>query len=740
MVLEEYPQISNATHLSHSYYPVVLSAKSLKALDDNHTRLLHYLQENRTRISLADLSYTTTCRRLHHSLRASYSTTSIDSLIIQIAKRKTIVTANHRGTPKTVFSFSGQGANNRGVAKTLFGSNTAFRNSVVSYNKIAIEFGFPSFLEYLTEESDGSPSLPVVEQLSLVAFEIAMAELWISWGITPSIVIGHSLGEYSALCVAGALSVADTIFLVGTRAKLMEANCSKNTHAMLVTSLPLTSAQAHCDSFTSCEVSCMNGPMSTVISGPQADLKKLQDRLDKQGTQVKALEVPYAFHSAQMDPVILPLREAVRSVSLSRLAVPVSSSLLGEVMEAGSLLEPDYLVRHVRQPVNFVGALKSIEHDDKTTWLECGPGSGCHSMIKTSINTTQATLMSSLKKDSDCWKFLSENLASFYQMGREIRWFAFYQDPDLQLLNLPPYAFDTQNFYIDIKEANIQDMTAIKVSPETLSTCVQFLKEKNIDPHGDSMMRFVSDPKQEQLLAAIKGHNVGGYNLCPSSVYFDMAVTSAGLLYHNRKNVKAGSAIEVTDIEIFRPLVVSSGTDMRISIEPRMSLGCDAVHVSIRSEQPNRSPVDHTTCKVQFGDGERWQQDWSRYSDMISERMNQMAKNERNDICRIPGKLIYQIFSWIVDYDEKYHSISDILIDYDRNEACGTIRFPAVSEHGHFTCSPYSIDGLAHFAGFLMNSGLGKSKDTAYIANGWESIRVLRSSSEGLVGCEESKG
>ncbi|KAJ5563591.1 hypothetical protein N7535_008755 [Penicillium sp. DV-2018c] len=728
LVLEEYPQIPNATTLSHPHYPVVLSAKCLRALDDNRARLLHYLQENRTRISLADLSYTTTCRRLHHSFRAGYSATSIDSLIQQITEHRTSVTANNRGIPKVVFSFAGQGANHQGVDKDLFGSNTAFRNSLVSYNKIAIGLGFPSFLEYLIEESDVSTSLPVVEQLSLVAFEIAMAELWISWGITPSIVVGHSLGEYSALYVAGALSVADTIFLVGTRAELMQANCSKNTHAMLVTSLSLASAQEHCNSFTSCQVSCMNGPMSTVISGPQTDLKKLQAKLDKQGTQVKVLEVPYAFHSAQMDPILLPLREAVQSVSFSMLAVPVSSSLLGEVMDAGTLLEPDYLVRHVRQPVNFVGAVRSIEHDHQTTWLECGPGSGCQSMIKLSVNTAQTILMSSLKKGSDCCKFLSENLASFYQMGQEIRWSAFYQDLDLQLLNLPPYAFDTQNFYIDIKETNSQDTTARPVTHKPLSTCVQFLEETNTDPHGDTTMRFVSDPKQEQLLAAIKGHNVGGYNLCPSSVYVDMAVTSAGQLYYNRKNVTAGSAIEVSDIEIFRPLVVSSdGPDMRISVQPRMSLGCDAVHVSIRSERPNGSPVDHTMCKVQFGDGESWQRDWSRYSDMISERMNQMAKNDRKqDICRIPGKLIYQIFAWIVGYDEKYHSISDILIDCDSNKACGTIRLPAVSEHGQFTCSPYSIDGLVHFAGFMPNNGLGKSKDTAYISSGWESIRFLQ--------------
>ncbi|GLI79954.1 type I iterative PKS [Penicillium ochrochloron] len=727
LVLEEYPQNSIVTDPSPSYYPVLLSAKSLKALNDNRVRLLRYLKENRARISLADLSYTTTCRRLHHPFRASYSTASIDSLIEQITEPKTSLTTNNRDIPNTVFTFAGQGATHRGIAKRLFGSNTAFRNSVMAYNKIAIGLGFPSFLEYLTEESDGSPSLPVVEQLSLVSFEIAMAELWISWGITPTMVVGHSLGEYSALCVGGALSVADTIYLVGTRAELMQAHCSKNTHAMLVTSLSLASARNHCDSFGSCEISCINGPISTVISGTRADLEKLQDELVKQGTRVKALEVPYAFHSAQMDPILVPLAEAAQSVSFSKLTVPVSSSLIGEIMEAGSLLEPDYLVRHVRQPVNFTGAVSGIEHNHKTTWLECGPGVGCQSMIKLSINTSPM-LMSSLKKDSDSWKVFSENLASFYEVGQEIRWSAFYEGSDLQLLNLPPYAFDTQNFYIDIKEANAQDPPSKPVSRELLSTCVQFLEEKVINPHGDAMMRFFSNSKQEQLLAAIEGHKVGGYNLCPSSVYVEMAVTSAGLLYREMKNVKAGSAIEVTDIEIFRPLVASfDGPDMKISVQSRMSPGFDAALVSIGSEQPNESPIDHATCNVHFGDGESWQRDWSRYSDMILERMNQMARSDREqDICRIPGKLVYQIFAWIVDYDEKYHSISDILIDCDRNEACGTIRLPAASEYGQFTCSPYSIDGLVHFAGFLLNHGLGKSKDTAYISSGWESIRILQ--------------
>lgn len=637
---------------------------------------------------------------------------------------------NNRHPPNIVFSFAGQGTDIRGIAKALFASCVDFRNSLISYNNISTGLGFPCFLEYLTEEDKSSPVLPVVEQLSLVAFEIAMAELWISWGITPSVVVGHSLGEYSALCVAGALSVADTIFLVGMRAELMQAKCSTNTHAMLITSLSLEKAQEYCASFASCEISCINGPISTVISGLQADLKDLQCSLDKEGIQAKFLAVPYAFHSAQMDPILLPLQEVITSVSFSRLAVPVLSSLLGKVIEAGNLIEPDYLMHHVRRPVNFAGAVQSLQHDQRHIWLECGPGSGCQVMIKTSTNTCHTNFMSSLKRGTDCWKSLSESLATFYRIGKEIRWSAFYQgwEPNLQLLDLPTYAFDTQDFYIDLKDAEVQGTFKKEGFQKPLSTCVQFVEQEKIDPRGDSTMLFVSDPKQEQLLAAIEGHCVHGYNLCPSSVYVDMSVTSARLLYCNRNKVEAGSAIEVTDIDIFRPLVVSSsGPDMQISVQSRISLGCDAVHVSIGSQEIEGNPVSHSTCKVQFGDCEGWEREWSRYADIISERMKLLANMEKSqDICRIPGKVLYKIFASIVDYDEKYHSITDIFIDCQRNEACGTIHLPAASDHGQFTFSPYAIDGIIHFAGFLLNNGFSGTTDTAYISSGWENLRLLQ--------------
>jgi iron transport multicopper oxidase len=650
----------------------------------------------------------------------------------QIAVDKKPMIQENRDTPTTVFSFAGQSTDNRGIAKTLFSSCAGFHNSLVSHEKIVLGLGFPSILEYLTGDDDGSPSWPIVEQLSLVSFEIAMAEIWKSWGISLSMVIGHGLGEYSALCVAGALSVADAIYVVGKRAKLMQTRCSTNTHAMLTTPLSLKSAQEHCTSFASCEISCINGPNSTVISGSQEDLRELQSRLDLQGIKAKALVASYAFHSAQMDRILFPLREIIQSVSFSVPTVPILSSLLGTVIEAGNVIEPDYLLRHVRRPVNFLGAVQSREYDQSTTWLECGPEPGCQSMIKTLTNTAQTNLMPGLKKGLDCWKSLCENLATFYLKGQEIRWSAFYKDsdPNLRLLDLPPYAFDTQNFYINLKEADIQDTPTRKRkrTQKPLSTCVQFVEEENIDPRGDATIRFVSDPQQEQLLAAIEGHCVQGHSLCPSSVYVDMAVTSARHLYCRRNNVGAGSAIEVTDIEIFRPLVVlSAGPDMQVSVQPRMSLGYGTVHVSIGSQQTNETLVHHSTCKVQFRDNEAWKDEWARYADMITARMNQLVSMERKqEICRIPGKILYQMYASIVDYNEKYRSISDIYIDCDHKEACGTIHLPVALEYGKFTCCPYSVDGIIHFAGFLLNNGIGRVKDTAYISTGLESIRILQ--------------
>ncbi|KAE8361497.1 hypothetical protein BDV27DRAFT_160640 [Aspergillus caelatus] len=719
-------------HAGH--YVVAISAKSQRSLEENRARLLQYVESNKSSVKLGDLAYTSTARRLHSELRTSYIAKTIDDLLHELQKAPNLAfsPANRNKTLHVAFTFIGQGCGHRGLAYQPFLTSTRFRQILGKYDAINIGLGFPSFLDYLLSGDDRRTVSPVVEQIALVALEVAVAELWQGWGVQPRLVIGHSLGEYAALCVAGALSISDTIFLVGKRACLMEELCRAGSHGMLAVNLDRASALAHCAS-SSCELSCINSPTSTVLSGPHEELMHLQRKLSDEGVRNKLLDVPYAFHSEQISPILDKFREVVNSVPFKTPTLHILSPLLQTVLSSGSDIQPEYLIRHAREPVDFVAALESGQalYNGDVTWLECGPGPGCLAFISRMYTTSPSKLLSSLKEGADCTRTIASSMSMLYNEGHNILWSQFYREHESEysLIELPTYAFDMQNYWIDgvcqRKEQAPLNNTIITSEPH--STSVQHLKTRSF-LEGNEMVTFTTNPRERQLFEAIKGHSVIGFNLCPSSVYVDIAVTSATYLKNNGSTILPSSAIEVTKFDISRPLVVSEeGSDIQISIMAKSNQESDTASVSISSQQDS-GQTEHAQCNVTFCRVDDWASEWARYADFVSLRIQQLTSMDpMGDVCRISGKALYRLFAAIVDYAPHYHAISEMFIDCDQAEACGTIALPASSEHGTFTCSPYSIDSIIHFAGFILNNSMCKTRDQIYVSNGWKSLRVLPS-------------
>lgn len=196
---------------------VAVSAKTGKSFTQNKERLLSYIKSN-PQTRLQDLSYTTTARRMHHDgFRKAYAVESIDQLIRSIHSDLSS-SSEPIAIPRSasyIFTFTGQGAQYLGMGRQLFETNTSFRQNILDLDRICTRQGLPSFKWLVTSSSSESDPSPSESQLALVSIAVALAFLWQSWGIIPSAVIGHSLGEYAALCVAGVLSVSDTLYLVG---------------------------------------------------------------------------------------------------------------------------------------------------------------------------------------------------------------------------------------------------------------------------------------------------------------------------------------------------------------------------------------------------------------------------------------------------------------------------------------------------------------------------------------------
>jgi naphtho-gamma-pyrone polyketide synthase len=514
---------------------ITVTAKSSKSLKGNVNTLITFLEQN-PEISLSALSYTTTARRMQHNYRIVCSASDIETLQDAL-KRKTsgcdvkpIPSASK--LPKVVFVFTGQGSLYTGVGKQLFESVSHFRANIVRFNGIAQRQGFPSFLPLVDGSVFNIESVkPIVAQLALTCVQMALSRLWVSWGVSPSLTIGHSLGEYAALHAAGVLTASDAIYLVGTRAQLLSKHCSRGTHAMLAIKASLDVIKPHMAGST-CEIACVNHPISNVISGPDEEVSHLMKKYQSLGHECVKLDIPFAFHSAQVDPHLEAFKAAASSVRFQVPLIPYMSPLLGQVVLEDGTLGASYFTRACRNTVNFQGALEAARTssivDEQTIWIEIGSHPACSGMVKGTLGPKSVTAPS-LREGMDTWKVLAGGIESLYLNGVEIEWSEYHRDfkSSHQVLELPRYSWDLKNYWIEYRNdfcltkgddpaqkpiagAPVEEQTPVYISPSVQ----RVLEEHNAT--DVSTLIVESDIHDPRLAPVLQGHKVNGVALCPS--------------------------------------------------------------------------------------------------------------------------------------------------------------------------------------------------------------------------------
>ncbi|ESU07824.1 hypothetical protein FGSG_02395 [Fusarium graminearum PH-1] len=353
------------------HHTVVTSSRTQASYHGNKAKLLQWLRQN-PGARIEDVAYTTTARRTHHPIRFAVTASSTQELISKL-EADTADSPAAKESP-VVFVFTGQGSHYAGMGSELYETSPVFRETVNLCATICEEQNFPPFLDLITQsDSEMSDKTTLEVQLAVLTLEIGLAALWRSIGIQPSVVIGHSLGEYAALHVSGVLSLADVLYLVGQRALLILQRCEVNTSAMLSVAMPVTDTHAFLEAQAdpSCEIACVNSTNASVISGSIENITELQAGLKARS---KMLSVPYGFHSSQMDPILADYAALAGGVTFSEPKIPVASTLLASLVDTSGTFHAGYMARQCRQPVNFVGALEAIQSNySDPIWLEIGP-------------------------------------------------------------------------------------------------------------------------------------------------------------------------------------------------------------------------------------------------------------------------------------------------------------------------------------------------------------------------------
>ena len=720
---------------------VTVSGKSKSSLRNNLQRLIDFIDDN-TAVALPSLSYTTTARRIHHNYRVAVAESDLGairkSLASSIDKDIAPIAPN---TPAVAFVFTGQGSHYASLGRQLFEESTQFRTDLHEFDMLAQSQGLPSLLPLidgsLTDISDLSP---VVAQLGQVCVQMALTRLWTSWGVTPAVVLGHSLGEYAALYAAGVLSAADTIYLVGRRAQELVAKCTPGTHAMLAVALPVSSIEPYMADHD-IEIACINSSSETVLGGSNDQIDKVAEELSSKGVKNTKLQIPFAFHISQVDPILESYEKIAKGVTFNTPSIPVLSPLLGEVIRNKGSLNQTYVKRHARETVNFPRGIEAGVRDglvsEETIWLEIGPHPVCLAMVKKHLGAT-IPAVPSLRRKEDDWKVISNSLASLHCSGLNIDWHEYQKafNPAQRLLRLPTYEFDFKKYWIDyignwtLTKGNVgPSVEAPKQTPKLSTTSVQKIVKESIGD-DEASVTIESDIKQPELLAAVQGHIVNDTPLVTSSLYADMAFTVADYLHRQLRPKTERPTLSCDTMVVGKSLILSKASEpqlLRVDGSADIEAGQAKIRVySVTAE--GKLKAEHATCTVSYVDVEAMLAKWSRTKYLFEPRIKALENGSKNGTAeKLHRNMAYSLFGSFVKYGASYRGMEEIALNAEEYEATAQVAFQTTKEDGTFYCNPYWIDSVAHLSGFIINvkEAIGDQKNV-FISHGWDSICFAR--------------
>ncbi|PBP24177.1 polyketide synthase 1 [Diplocarpon rosae] len=738
LLLEEAPPLKRAVVDPRSNHVITVTAKSKSALLRNAQNLISYLTEHPT-ASLADVAYTTSARRIQHNWRMSITATNISEVAARLGSKLVdnfIPVLSE--PPKVAFLFTGQGSHYAAMGKELYTTSSLFKETIKEFDKIAAIHGFPSFIPLIDGSAADVQALsPVLVQIGIVCLEMAMAKLWDSWGIKPAVVLGHSLGEYAALNVSGILSASDTIYLVGTRAELLVRKCTPGTHVMLAVQGSLESiTEALGAQIESVDVACVNSCRETVLSGAASEMSEISSLLTNSGYKCTQLKVPFAFHSAQVDPILDEFQKAAESVNFGKATLPVISSVLGRTLNEPEAVDAVYLRNHARNPVNFVGGLQSAQlagvTNDKTVWIEVGPHPVCFNMVKAALGISAITTPS-LHRSESAYKTIAHSLCTMHTAGLNIDWNEYHRDfsESVHLLDLPTYSFDDKNYWIQYegdwcltkgdgagKSTALLEDTKLKLSTTSVQKIVsEFVKDDM------AVVCCESDLAEPNLRGVVTGHMVNGAMLCPSSLYADMAMTLAEYAYKLVRPEATDLGLNIANMKVPKPLIARpDGASQILSVVATVDANARKADL-VFSTGSDKAKVEHGICEVFFSTNKDYLSEWQRTAYLIKSRIDWLQAAEKSGEAHKIGRgLAYKLFAALVDYNPRYRGMGEVILHSENFEATAKIDFQ--TNEGNFMNSPYWIDSVCHISGFIVNgSDAVDSRDNVYISHGWESLR-----------------
>lgn len=462
LVLEQAPAGETAAPARRNQL-LTLSARSAAALGKARDRLAEHL-EARPEQSLADIAFTLQAgrRSFPHRLAvvASDHAEAVAALRKQNTERATAVT----GTGDLVFMFPGQGSQYPQMARELYAGEPVFRRTVdLCCDVLKPELGLD--LRGLLYPSNGGDaeklSATLLAQPAIFTVEYALAQLLLSWGLQPSAMIGHSVGEFAAACLAGVFSLEDALSLVARRGRMMQ---ELPGGAMLAVRLPDAEIAELAQNGVS--LAAINAPGMSVLAGPFEAIEALEAELAQRKVTHRRLQTSHAFHSGMIDPLVAPFTEAVAAIRLNAPEQPYISGVTGDWVSAEQTTDPSYWARHARESVRFADGIATLARGLSPILLEVGPGAALASFALQGAGAGRAAISCLPDAQGDAEAMLAAALGRLWTAGIAPDWSAYQAGGQPHRVSLPTYPFERSRHWVEAPAVSVsQTMAAPAAAP-----------------------------------------------------------------------------------------------------------------------------------------------------------------------------------------------------------------------------------------------------------------------------------
>jgi len=453
VILGEAPALEKSGH-ARQLHLLTLSARSATALDTATEQLAAYMNSLPEQ-NLADVAHTLQVGRHAFEHRRILVCTDAKEAATTLAACDPARVFSGRCEPgqrPVAFMFPGQGSQFPGMGQELYENEPAFKREVDACSDLLAPHLNLDLRKLLyspgqdVEESTQHLRRTSITQPALFVVEYALARLWMEWGVKPQAMIGHSIGEFVAACIAGVMSLQDALILVATRGRLME---SMAPGAMLAVPLALEDMKHMLPNGLS--VAAINAPEQTVVSGPENRIAELERSLANREIDGIRLHTSHAFHSAMMDPALQHFRSQLAKTSLRRPQIPFLSNLTGTWITDEQATSPDYWVRHLRETVRFSDGVAELLREPSRVLLEVGPGSSLGNLARSQCGPDRVLLasLSRLEDRPSGLHFLLHTLGRLWLSGVEIDWAGFSAGQRRQRLEMPVYPFELRRFWVE---------------------------------------------------------------------------------------------------------------------------------------------------------------------------------------------------------------------------------------------------------------------------------------------------